>query len=110
MPCDMYCEPLSDVFNIFRQERKVKVGGCRQSLIGDYLNEIENTKIKAHSKNEKYSGFFWFDKQISKSRHVLMLGHGGQGIYIDLEKGSVLVYHSITRDYDADKYIWRLIK
>ena len=81
-----------------------------KTCIGDYLNEIENTKIKAHSKNEKYSGFFWFDKQISKSRHVLMLGHGGQGIYIDLEKGSVLVYHSITRDYDADKSIWRLIK
>mgnify|MGYP005725330967 FL=1 len=74
------------------------------------MNEIENTKIKTHSKNEKYSGFFWFDKEISKSRHVLMLGHGGQGIYIDLEKGSVLVYNSITRDYDADKSIWRLIK
>jgi len=39
-----------------------------------------------------------------------MLGHGLQGIYIDLEKGSVLVYHSITGDYDADKSIWRLIK
>ena len=80
-----------------------------KSCIGNYLNEIENMKLKAY-KDEKsdYSGFFWYDQKI-KSKHTQMRGHGGQGIHIDLEKGSVLVYNSITKDYD-NKSIWGLVK
>lgn len=80
-----------------------------KSCIGNYLNEIENMKLKAY-KDEKsdYSGFFWYDQKI-KSKHTQMRGHGGQRIHIDLEKGSVLVYNSITKDYD-NKSIWGLVK
>ena len=79
------------------------------SCIGNYLNGIEKMKIKTDKdQNSDYSGYFWYD-QNNKSRHVQLRGHGGQRIHIDIEKGSVLVYHSITRDYD-NKSIWRLIK
>ena len=80
-----------------------------KSCIGDYLNEIEKMKIKADKgTNSDYSGFFWYDQK-NKSRHAQMRGHGGQRIHIDIENGSVLVYHSITNDYD-NKSIWDLIK
>ncbi len=79
------------------------------SCIGNYLNDIEKMKIKAHKdSNSDYSGFFWYDKK-NKLRHAQMRGHGGQRIHIDIEKGSVLVYHSITKDYD-NKSIWGLLK
>ena len=79
------------------------------SCIGNYLNGIEKMKIKTDKdQNSDYSGYFWYD-QNNKSRHAQLRGHGGQRIHIDIEKGSVLVYHSITRDYD-NKSIWRLIK
>ena len=79
------------------------------SCIGNYLNGIEKMKIKTDKdQNSDYSGYFWYD-QNNKSRHVQLRGHGGQRIHIDIEKGSVLIYHSITGDYD-NKSIWRLIK
>ena len=79
------------------------------SCIGNYLNGIEKMKIKTDKdQNSDYSGYFWYD-QNNKSRHAQLRGHGGQRIHIDIEKGSVLIYHSITGDYD-NKSIWRLIK
>ncbi|MDA7489662.1 hypothetical protein N9A46_05635, partial [Candidatus Pelagibacter ubique] len=79
------------------------------SCIGNYLNGIEKMKIKTDKdQNSDYSGYFWYD-QNNKSRHAQLRGHGGQIIHIDIEKGSVLMYHSITGDYD-NKSIWRLIK
>ena len=79
-----------------------------KSCIGDYLSEIEKMKIKAHKgSNSDYSGFFWYNQK-NKSRHAEMRGHGGQRIHIDIKKGSVLSYHSITQDYD-NKSIWALI-
>jgi hypothetical protein len=66
-------------------------------------------KIKTDKdQNSDYSGYFWYD-QNNKSRHAQLRGHGGQRIHIDIEKGSVLVYSSIAKDYD-NKSIWRLIK
>ena len=79
------------------------------SCIGNYLNGIEKMKIKTDKdQNSDYSGYFWYD-QNNKSRHAQLRGHGGQRIQIDIEKGSVLVYSSIAKDYD-NKSIWRLIK
>ena len=79
------------------------------SCIGNYLNGIEKMKIKTDKdQNSDYSGYFWYD-QNNKSRHAQLRGHGGQRIHIDIEKGSVLVYSSIAKDYD-NKSIWRLIK
>ena len=79
------------------------------SCIGNYLNSLEQMKIKANNmKDSDYSGYFWFNKK-NKSRHAEMRGHGGQRIYIDIENGSVLAYHSITNDYD-NKSIWGLLK
>ena len=68
---------------------------------------VEQMKIKAQG-DSLYSGYFWYDKK-NKSRHAQMRGHGGQRIHIDIEKGSVLVYHSIAKDYD-NKSIWGLLK
>ena len=80
-----------------------------KSCLGNYLNEIENMKIKTDKDfKSNYSGFFWYDQK-NKSRHAQMRGHGGQRIHIDIDKGSVLVYHSITRDYN-NKSIWGLLK
>ena len=79
-----------------------------KSCIGNYLNKIENMKIDTEQDKSEYSGYFWYDQEI-KSRHVQMRGHGGQRIHIDLEKGSILIYHAITKDYD-NKSIWNLIK
>ena len=79
-----------------------------KSCVGNYLNKIENMKIDTEQDKSEYSGYFWYDQEI-KSRHVQMRGHGGQRIHIDLEKGSILIYHSITKDYD-NKSIWNLIK
>ena len=80
-----------------------------KSCVGNYLNKIENMKIKTDKDfKSNYSGFFWYDQK-NKSRHVQMRGHGGQRIHIDIDKGSVLVYHSITRDYN-NKSIWGLLK
>ena len=80
-----------------------------KSCIGNYLNSLEQMKIKADNMEDSdYSGYFWFNKK-NKSRHAEMRGHGGQRIYIDIEKGSVLAYHSITKDYD-NKSIWGLLK
>tara|TARA_B100001013_G_C24586101_1_gene432761 strand:+ start:95 stop:1204 length:1110 start_codon:yes stop_codon:yes gene_type:complete len=79
------------------------------SCIGNYLNDIEKMKIKADKgSNANYSGFFWYDKK-NKLRHAQMRGHGGQRIHIDIEKGSVLIYHSITTDYNI-KPIWGLLE
>ena len=79
-----------------------------KSCVGNYLNKIENMKIDTKEDKSDYSGYFWYDQK-NKSRHVQMRGHGGQRIHINLEKGSILIYHSITRDYD-NKSIWNLIK
>ena len=80
-----------------------------KSCIGDYLNEIEKMKIKADKgSNSDYSGFFWYNKK-NKSRHAELRGHGGQRILIDIKKGSVISYHSITDDYE-NKSIFDLIK
>ena len=79
-----------------------------KSCVGNYLNKIENMKIDTKQDKSSYSGYFWYHQK-NKSRHVQMRGHGGQRIHIDLEKGSILIYHSITRDYD-NKSIWNLIK
>ena len=79
-----------------------------KSCIGNYLSSLEKMKIKSDQKDFDYAGYFWFDRK-NKSRHAQMDGHGGQRIYIDIEKGSVLVYHSITNDYD-NKSIWDLLK
>jgi len=78
-----------------------------KSCIGDYLNFVENMKSKA-SENSSYSGFFWYDDHI-QSRHAEMRGHGGQRIHINLNKGSVLINHSIANDYD-NKSILDLIR
>ena len=64
-------------------------------------------KAKSDNKNSEYSGYFWYDNK-NKTRHAEMRGHGGQRIYLDLEKNRVLTYHSITDDYD-NKYIWNLL-
>jgi CubicO group peptidase (beta-lactamase class C family) len=79
-----------------------------KSCVGNYLNKIENMKINTRQDKSDYSGYFWYDQK-NKSRHVQMRGHGGQRIHIDLEEGSILIYHSITKDYD-NKSIWNLIK
>lgn len=79
-----------------------------KSCVGNYLNKIENMKIDTLQDKSDYSGYFWYDQK-NKSRHVQMRGHGGQRIHIDLETGSILIYHSITKDYD-NKSIWNLIK
>ncbi len=80
-----------------------------KSCIGDYLNEIEKMKIKADKgSNSDYSGFFWYSQK-NKSRHAEMRGHGGQRILIDIKKGSVISYHSITGDYE-NKSIFDLLK
>ena len=80
-----------------------------KSCIGNYLNEIENMKLKAYKDTKSdYSGFFWYDRK-NKARHAEMRGHGGQRIHIDIEKGSILAYHSITSDYN-NKVIWDLLK
>jgi hypothetical protein len=80
-----------------------------KSCIGNYLNDIEKMKIKAGIDSDSdYSGFFWYGRQ-NKARHAEMRGHGGQRIHIDIEKGSILAYHSITSDYN-NKVIWDLLK
>ena len=78
------------------------------TCIGDYLKNIESMRGKSDNKNSEYSGFFWYNKK-NKSRHAEMRGHGGQRILIDIKKGSVISYHSITGDYE-NKSIMDLIK
>ena len=78
------------------------------TCIGDYLKNIESMRGKSDNKNSEYSGYFWYSSK-NKTRHAEMRGHGGQRIYVDLEKNRVLTYHSISRDYD-NKSIWNLLK
>ncbi|MDC1155584.1 serine hydrolase [Candidatus Pelagibacter sp.] len=78
------------------------------TCIGNYLKNIESMRGKSDIKNSEYSGYFWYDSK-NKTRHAEMRGHGGQRIYIDLEKNRVLTYHSISGDYD-NKSIWNLLK
>ena len=77
------------------------------TCIGDYLKDIESMKAKSDNKNSEYSGYFWYDNK-NNTRHAEMRGHGGQKIYIDLEKNRVLTYHSITDDYN-NQPIWNLL-
>ena len=78
------------------------------TCIGDYLKNIESMREKSDNKNSEYSGYFWYSNK-NKTRHAEMRGHGGQRIYVDLEKNRVLTYHSISGDYD-NKSIWNLLQ
>ena len=82
-----------------------------QSCIGNYLRNIESMQIKADrggGKGSNYAGYFWFDRSI-KSRHVQMRGHGNQRIHINLENGSILLFHAIAGDFDSKK-LFKLVK
>ena len=79
-----------------------KAAGC----VGDYLRSAVSESVSIGSDAalyRRYGKFFWSDRNRASRKHVTMLGHGGQHIYIDLEGGRVLYLLSIRIDYRIGK-------
>ena len=79
-----------------------KSRGC----IGDYLKSAASESVPLgfdFTFYKRYGKFFWSDRKWANRKHVAMLGHGGQRIYIDLEDGRVLYLLSIRIDYRIGK-------
>lgn len=85
------------------------------NCVGQYLKALykdrrakDNTANRADSPMrllKSYGGFFHMDSDDLGNRPVFtMLGHGGQNILIDFERGKILTVHSVHQDYD-----WRAI-
>ena len=81
------------------------------NCVGQYLKALykdrrakDNTANRADSPMrllKSYSGFFHMDSDYLGNRPVFtLLGHGGQNILIDFERGKILAVHSVHQDYD----------
>ncbi len=76
--------------------------GC----IGEYLRSAVSESVPTNldrAPYKRYGKFFWSDRKWSNRKHVALLGHGGQRIFIDLEDGQVLYTLSIRRDFPLGK-------
>ena len=79
------------------------------SCIGSYLRKIyENRAPTGKSKFgdhnfQSYGGFFWWDKADFDFPHLIMNGHGGQRIIINLKTGAILSYHAIRDNFDQSE-------
>lgn len=81
------------------------------NCVGQYLKALhkdrrakDNTGNRADSPMrllKSYGGFFHMDSDYLGNRPVFtLLGHGGQNILIDFERGKILAVHSVHQDYD----------
>jgi len=73
------------------------------SCIGDYLRSQTKNYVKTSQESEGYAAFFWLENARSTMPRVLMKGHGGQRIIIDLKAGTITSMHAIRLNYDAKK-------
>ena len=78
------------------------------SCISDYLKEVFNKSVstkdlKVNNFFQEYSAFFWMGNKLLKFKQLVLLGHGGQTIIINLDTGAVLSIHSIRKDYNLSK-------
>ena len=74
-----------------------------QGCIGDYLRSAVSESVPTNLERRPYTRYgklFWGGYKGSNRKHVLMGGHGGQKILIDLEDGRVMYILSIRQDYD----------
>ena len=76
--------------------------------ISDYLKEVLNKSVstkdlKVNNLLQEYSAFFWMGNKLLKFKQLVLLGHGGQTIIINLDTGAVLSIHSIRKDYNLSK-------
>ena len=75
-----------------------KAKGC----IGDYLRSAVSESVPvniARYPHRRYGKFFYSGPKYSNRKLMVMAGHGGQRIYIDVEEGKVLYLLSIRRDF-----------
>jgi CubicO group peptidase (beta-lactamase class C family) len=73
------------------------------NCIGDYLRGQTKNYVKTSNGSEGYAAFFWLEDVSSPTPRLLMKGHGGQRIIIDIKDGTITTMHAIRLNYDMKK-------
>lgn len=81
---------------------QAKAPGC----MGDYLRSAVTKSVPTNLRRgpyTRYGKFFWGGYRWSDRKFVMMGGHGGQKLLIDLDGGRVMHILSMRQDYDFDR-------
>ena len=83
--------------------------GC----MGDYLRSALSESVRTYNQDDdvhRYGRYFWSKRKSPKITDLEMRGHGGKRGIIELDKGRVLMVHSITTDYSETKLLKSIFK
>ncbi len=77
-----------------------------EGCMGDYLRSAITESVPTGRRSPgRYGKYFRFDYPEYDFDMATMVGHGGQRAFMDIEKGRVLVIHTMRKDYKS----WRFV-